>query len=60
VSSVRKPRTAAFEEYPDAKVRRAIRGMKYSTVKLRIGFTGLWEGIFKDGKMVVFMRNYTD
>jgi hypothetical protein len=34
--------------------------MKYSTVKLRIGFTGLWEGIFKDGGGEIFMRNYAD
>ena len=34
--------------------------MKYSTVKLKTGHSGLWEGIFKDGKMVVFMRNYAN
>jgi hypothetical protein len=27
--------TDTFNEYPDAKVRRVIRGMKYSTVKLK-------------------------
>jgi hypothetical protein len=34
--------------------------MKYSTVKLKTGITGLWEGIFKDGGGGIFMRNYAD
>ena len=50
--------SAAFNEYPVAKVDKLIRGMKYSTDKLKISLTGFWMGIFKDGRCGIFMRNY--
>ena len=50
--------SAAFNEYPVAKVDKLIRGMKCPTDKLKTRLPDLWEGIFKDGRCGIFMRNY--
>ena len=34
--------------------------MKYSTVKLKTGLAGIWEGIFKEDRSGIFMRNYAN